>query len=274
MRLEGAKFGLIGYPLGHTLSPFVHKQLFTLSNTESFSYDVMEIPPDKLETEIKNLNALCGYNITIPHKCEIIKYLDNIDPETAGRYGAVNCVLNKNGVSTGYNTDCFGFKKSLEQSGVSLSGKVLVLGFGGAGRMMAMEAKFCGADVTVAVRDTNKIPPEQKSQMAFCDINKIIGEFDLIINSTPVGMYPNIDGCPANDEVIKNAKAVFDAVYNPGDTRLLIKAKEHNITAIGGMAMLVWQAAVAHNIWYNADFRDKDISDIIKKAEEFLINMN
>jgi len=267
------KYALLGYPLKHTLSPYVHGRLFEFSGITDFSYEIMEIPPLKLAGEIKNLNSLCGYNITIPYKCEIIKYTDMLD-ESARKYGAVNCISNKNGVITGYNTDCLGFTESLKTAGIALSGKVLVLGFGGAGRMMATEAALNGAEVTVAVLDLNEVNGAENisNSLTAVNINEIEGEFDLLVNATPVGMYPEIDGIPVEENIVKHCRAVFDAVYNPSKTKLLRVAEKLGINAVGGMAMLVRQAAAAHEIWYGGKFKDANIDDIINGAYKILNN--
>ena len=270
------KFSIIGGSLKHTMSPPIHKRLFELSG-ETAEYSVFEIAEEDLNTAITELDKLNGYNITIPHKVGIIPLISQLD-ETARRYGAVNCVLYKDGVSTGYNTDVYGFLRSLKAGGAQLGGSVLLLGCGGVGRMMAIEACLAGAALTIAVLeifmpvaervsdDIKALCPDAKVNITTLD--KISGNFNLLINATPVGMYPKSDACPVSDDVIKSADSVFDAIYNPVDTVLLTKARSFGKTAIGGMAMLVWQAVVAHEIWDNASYDDSDIAEIIKEMEE------
>jgi shikimate dehydrogenase len=164
----------------------------------------------------------------------------------------------------------------LESEKVVLGGRVLVLGFGGAGRMMAIEAALSGADVTIAVRSPEKVLPQlprlSSGYFSVTNVKHISGGFDLLINSTPVGMYPNNDGCPVSEAVVMNCKAVFDAVYNPRETRLTAIADKLGKTAVGGMAMLVWQAAAAHKIWYSAEFLESDIAKIVDEASKKIIS--
>ncbi len=267
------KYGLLGYPLKHTMSPPIHKRLFELDGNASAEYEVCELPPEELEGKAAYLNSLNGYNITIPYKVDIIKYLDGLD-DSAKRYNSVNCVVRRDGKNIGYNTDCYGFLRSLESAGMSLSGKVLQIGCGGVGRMMAIEAALHGAELTIvslpefiegaeaAKREALALAPE--ASVKVITHSEIAGEFDLLINASPVGMFPKVDECPVTDEVIKSCRNVFEVIYNPAVTRLMEIAGKNGIKAIGGMAMLVWQAAVAHEIWSGAKYNDEDIEKIIK----------
>ena len=146
--------------------------------------------------------------------------------------------------------------------------------------MMAIEACLANSVLTIAVLEdffpqAEKVREDILSLKPDADVKivsfeNIIGNFDLLINATPVGMYPKADACPASDNVIKNTDCVFDAIYNPVETLLLKKAKEYGKKAIGGMAMLVWQAVVAHEIWDNASYKDEDISKIILKMQDIV----
>lgn len=272
-------FALTGYPLGHTMSPPLHQRLFAMAGREG-EYQVLEIPPEELSSQVEELLALDGFNVTIPHKLGIIPYLDELS-NSARRYGAVNTV--KCGEkSIGYNTDVDGFVRALAEAGVELKNKrVLVLGAGGAGRMMAIESCLGGCDVVVAIRmssvpraealaaDIRALRPDAKIRICLMDeLLPLIGEeggFDLLCNATPVGMYPKTDAMPAQEEVIKACGCVFDAIYNPGRTRLLEVAQRHGIPTVGGMSMLVWQAVAAHEIW---DGDRYDPGDIQKLTEE------
>lgn len=267
------KFAVIGHPIGHTMSPFIHQNLFALQGKE-IEYLTLDIAPEELKSAMSGILAtLDGFNITIPHKEVIIPLIDEID-ESANKYNAVNCVLNRKGKAFGYSTDAFGFVKALEASGVSLSGRVLVLGSGGAARTLAREACDRGCKVTIAVRPhsvekAEKLKnwlSENRGKASVCTYDSISGEFDLLVNATPVGMYPNTDAMPVTTEQLKHCKAVFDAVYNPESTLLLKTAKSLNIKTVGGMAMLVWQAVKAHEHWYNAEFDPNDIEKLISDA--------
>lgn len=273
-----SKYALLGYPLGHTMSPPIHKRLFELDGDSGAEYEVCEISPDRLDERAAYLNSLNGYNITIPYKVDIISHLDELD-ESAKRYNSVNCVVNRDGRNIGFNTDCSGFLRSLEAGGAKLGGRVLQIGCGGVGRMMATEAALHGADLTIVslpefiagaeevASEAVKLNPSAKINVITHD--RISGEFDLLMNASPVGMYPKTDDCPVSEDVVKNCKCVFEVIYNPNVTKLMSIAKKNGIPAIGGMAMLVWQAAVAHEIWSGASYNDKDVEKIIEdmKAE-------
>ena len=267
------KFAVIGHPIGHTMSPFIHNNLFKMQQKD-VEYSVFDIHPDSLEqTFYVNLKSLDGFNITIPHKEAILPLIDVVD-ESALKYNAVNCVLNKNGKTYGCSTDAFGFTKALETADVSLSGKILVLGAGGAARTLAREAYDRGCEVTIAVRDGNTTKAEalmqwlnfHKGNAKFTTINKIDEKFDLVINATPVGMYPNTDASILTEKQLKNCTAVFDAVYNPEKTKLLDMAEKLRLKTVGGMSMLVWQAVKAHEFWYDAEFKLEDIENLINEA--------
>ena len=273
-----SKYALLGYPLGHTMSPPIHKRLFELDGDSGAEYEVCEISPDRLDEKAEYLNSLNGYNITIPYKVDIIAHLDELD-ESAKRYNSVNCVVNRDGRNIGFNTDCSGFLRSLEAGGAKLGGRVLQIGCGGVGKMMATEAALHGADLTIVslpefiagaeevAAEAVKLNPSAKISVITHD--KISGEFDLLMNASPVGMYPKTDDCPVSEDVVKSCKCVFEVIYNPNVTKLMSIAANNGIPAIGGMAMLVWQAAVAHEIWSGASYNDKDVEKIIEdmKAE-------
>lgn len=271
------KYALIGHPLGHSMSPFIHKRLFEEAGRQA-EYSLEDIASEDLKEKLPELlKNVTGLNVTIPHKVSVIEFADKLD-ESALRYNSVNCISSKNGVLMGYNTDCDGFLRSVPEN--TLGGKVLLLGCGGVGRMMAIEAARHGADITLAI-----IPEAQN--MADClkkeigerypqipvkivMMNEISGKFDLLVNATPVGMYPKSDVCPVSEEVIENCGAVFDAIYNPTETRLVTIAKNKGIKAVGGMSMLVLQAVVAHEIWDGDSYTKEQIDKIIHEAVEIV----
>ena len=276
-------YAIIGYPLGHTLSPNIHERLFSLSGKEA-NYVKMEIPPEELESKFGELAALGGFNITIPHKVPIIKYCDRLD-DGAARYGSVNCLKNGD-EKVGYNTDVLGFTKSIDLMGASLSSKVLLIGCGGVGRMMAIETALSGGDLTIAllksdealgnavVSEIKKMKPEAQVKLVFIGGNVIAAEdfdekpcFDLIVNASPIGMFPKVDRMPCDENLLENVKYVFDVVYNPRDTLLVKTAEKHGIKAMSGMAMLVSQAVAAHEIWNNSHFEESDIKQLISDME-------
>lgn len=271
----GRDYLLIGHPLGHSMSPFIHKQLFAMSGQDA-TYSLFDVAPDALAHEMPSLLArAAGLNVTIPHKQAVIPFLQRLEGRAA-LYRSVNTVALQDGQAVGYNTDAEGFLLALQAAGVALEGRVLLLGSGGVSRTFACEAALAGCRIVNAVRPGS----EQKG----CDIaaaaralrdvpydvvtyDEIFGDFDLIINGTSVGMFPHADACPVSDGVLRRAGAVFDAVYNPGQTVLLQKAAAYGATAVGGMAMLVWQAAAAHAVWYGARFDGAQMQALIAAAE-------
>lgn len=270
------KFTLIGFPLGHSMSPMIHERLFALKDREA-SYSLTEITPDALNTGTADLKQWKGFNITIPHKQAVIPFLDEIS-ESAKRYGAVNCVVNKGNVLSGYNTDCDGFLRSVES--FPMDGKVLLIGCGGVGRMMAVEAVLAGADLTLGIlprhtrlaaeltRELLTLRPEANIRTALTA--ELDEEFDVIMNASPVGMYPKTNDCPVQDELIEKCSYVFDVIYNPAETLLIKKAKALGKTAVGGGAMLVLQAVKAHELWDGDFYTEQEIQSIIDEMNEVI----
>ncbi len=273
--------GLLGYPLGHTLSPPIHAALFQLQGVCA-DYRIYEIPPQELAKQISTLTTLDWFNVTIPYKTEIIPYLDRLD-QTAARYHSVNlvaCAAEK----VGYNTDVIGFLKSIKQLGAPLNGRVLLLGCGGVGRTVAIETALQGGDLTVAVLERD-LPLAEKAvaemqalkpdtTVKIVTIDQIDGEYDLLINATPVGMYPHINQSPVSEDTVRRAKYLFDVIYNPVETKLMQMAKANGLQTLGGMAMLVHQAVAAHEILDGATFDDAQIAEIITQMERRISHDN
>lgn len=267
------QYALIGHPLGHTMSPFIHQKLFELSGI-SASYRVLDIPPAALSEKMADLKGLDGFNVTIPHKTAIIPYLEEIS-EDARRFGAVNTVACGQAGLRGYNTDCVGFLGSVEEAGFALTGRVLLLGCGGVSRMMAHEVLSRGGRLTIAHRqeDTEMaavlLQELQQRRPGLADtalLHQIAGEFDLLLNGTPVGMYPRPDAMPVTQEIVSRCKGVLDVIYNPTRTLLLATAEKLGIPRTGGMAMLVHQAAAAQEIWNGVSCTAGQLRQVIDGA--------
>lgn len=270
-------FCLIGYPLGHSMSPVIHRELFKINGIDA-EYELKEISPDILAKGIKELDSLDGFNVTIPHKTGIIPHLDSLS-DRAELFGAVNTVDNKNGALIGYNTDCFGFLRALDMAGIELKGRVLLCGSGGVSRMFAFESVLAGADLTIAVRDADvdagnlikkEIFEKLNKAVNVITLDKVDGEYDVLINGTPVGMYPNTDVCVLPKEKVQKCRAVFDAVYNPLETMLLRYARQCGAKYSNGLPMLVWQAAVAQEIWLGVKFTMEQVKSVIEITKEEL----
>jgi len=272
------KYAVVGHPISHSLSPFIHQKLFELDNIDA-QYVALDIAD--LEREYDSaLKSLDGYNVTIPYKLDIIKKLSKIS-QKALLSGSVNTV--KNGeIPEGFTTDGYGFLSAIKaKCGGTVPKDVLIFGYGGAARAIAFECIENGCNISFAVRKKSI----EKAQTLSKEIKDKLGadvyvfstddipqnkSFSLIVNATPVAMFPNVDSCIASDDIIKNADAVFDAVYNPLETVLLKKAKEYNKNAIGSIEMLVYQAAKAHEIWVGATYKDEDLQKICRLTEEKL----
>ena len=268
------KFAVIGHPISHTMSPFIHKELFSARN-EQILYDVLDIPPKELCEKLSLLKQYDGLSVTIPLKTSIIPFLDNID-ENAKICGAANTVNGKD--FKGYTTDAQGFLNALESKGQALKGKILCLGCGGVSRTICFEAAKNGCEITVAVRKQSLEKAQglvddlknydKNLKVYLIDTNEITGDFDLFFNGTPVGMYPNTHEMPVKEEVLDHVKVLFDAVYNPQKTMLITEASKRGITVIDGLSMLVWQAAAQQEIWDNIKIEPQTAEKTIQKASE------
>ena len=201
--------------------------------------------------------------------------------DRAELFGAVNTVDVREDKIVGHNTDCIGFLRALESADITLGGNVLLCGSGGVARMIAFETILAGAQLTVAVRESDipaaeeiKKEIEQKTGktctvMLLADVSD---SYDLIVNGTPVGMYPHMDACPLPKEIIQKAGAVFDVIYNPLETKFVKYAKEAGLKYSGGLSMLVWQAAVAEEIWNDVKFSVDDIKKVTEITGRELTN--
>ncbi|NLM04474.1 MAG: shikimate dehydrogenase [Clostridiales bacterium] len=249
-------FAVIGDPISHSLSPVFQNYFINKRNINAI-YIPLHITTESLGHSMDLLkNNFHGFNVTIPHKENIMEYLDEIDP-LAMEYGAVNTVKNLDGRFIGYNTDGIGFTKSIEKIDINIrDSNVLLLGAGGAGKVIASEIIKSHGNLTIANRSidrANKLKSEleklYKSPVNICPLNNIDGNFDIIINTTSVGMYPHMDKSPVNLNVIKNSKLVYDVIYNPFETKLLQIGKELGTKTINGLPMLVYQGLSSFEIW-------------------------
>ena len=231
--------GLLGRKLGHSYSPQIHALL------GAYSYRLIEMEPEAVGPFLK-AGAFTGLNVTIPYKKTAIPYLDALSPE-ARRLGAVNTILRREGRLIGHNTDYFGFRWLVEKSGLQLAGKkALVLGSGGASNTASAVLEELGARVVVISR-TGENNYHNLSRHA---------DAAVIVNATPVGMYPNTGISPLDLGQFANLEGVLDAVYNPARTQILLDAERRGLTAVNGLWMLVAQAKESAQ-W----FTGKPISD-------------
>ena len=254
------RFAVLGESLGHTWSPYIHNTVFAACGRDAV-YLPITVPKDKLSSAVDVLRScFAGFNVTIPYKERIMPLLDEIDA-AARACGAVNTVENRNGRLIGHITDGLGMLSALEKGGVRTHGvHALILGGGGAARVAGYEFLTRGGRVTFAVRNEEKgralarelgdTQPDGAARISVCPLAEIPGAYDVLINCTPVGMYPRTDACPVEDGVISRCAAVFDAVYNPRTTLLLARAQALSIPTVEGLGMLFDQAIEAQRFWF------------------------
>ena len=257
---ETQRFAVLGESLGHTWSPYIHNTVFAACGRDEV-YLPITVPKDKLSSAVDVLRScFAGFNVTIPYKERIMPLLDEIDA-AARACGAVNTVENRNGRLIGHITDGLGMLSALERGGVRTHGvHALILGGGGAARVAGYEFLTRGGRVTFAVRNEEKgralarelgdTQLDGAARIGVCPLTEIPGAYDVLINCTPVGMYPRTDTCPVEDGVISRCAAVFDAVYNPRTTQLLARAQALSIPTVEGLGMLFDQAIEAQRFWF------------------------
>ena len=256
--------GLIGYPLSHSLSPKIHTAALKACGLQG-EYSLFPIPPEDkqgLQDLLTRLRAgeLHGLNVTIPHKQNVIEFLDELTP-TAKSISAVNTIYLRDSKLIGDNTDAAGFLSDLHsffgnrKSEIENRKSVLVLGAGGSARAVVYTLLNDGWNVTISARrieqahDLAGTVTEYKVQVTSYDDFQL-STFNLLINTTPVGMSPNVDSSPLpNDVSLKPDMFVYDLVYNPRETKLVRDARAQGLSAATGLGMLIEQAALSFEIW-------------------------
>ena len=268
---------LLGLPLGHSISPAMHNRVFEKLGMD-YCYMPVEVSPEDLGTVFAGLTKMNvgGFNVTIPHKINIISHLDELDP-LARAIGAVNTICIKNGKTKGYNTDGEGFVRSLEEkTGISAQGKqFFILGCGGAVRAIAMTLAFKEAEKVYICNRTlskaKKLTEEINEKISDCaeaveqtpeTIKPFLQGCDVLINGTQLGMHPNVDKSPIDKSLLRKDLIVSDIVYNPLRTKLLKDAQELGCTVVDGLGMLIYQGAAAFQIWTGVEPLIKDMSEV------------
>ncbi len=262
--INSKKICLLGDPVEHSLSPVMHNAAFSKLGLD-FVYEAWRVEEEELGVVIKEIKTsqIKGANITIPHKVKVMKFLDEID-DMALKIGAVNTIVNDNGKLKGFNTDALGFSKAMEEQGVKLKDKKIVLfGAGGVARAIAFQSVLEGGKLVIINRTLekaeeikNKIKFELKKEieiLALLDKGKLRGETmeaDIIINATSLGMFPQVNGSVIPSNFLHPDLAVMDLVYSPIETKLLRESKEIGCKKIiNGIEMLVHQGALSFEIW-------------------------
>lgn len=238
------KCGLLGRKLGHSYSPQIHAML------GGYSYELFEKEPEEIEDFLKN-GDWSGINVTIPYKKDVIPYLDELSP-LAQRLGAVNTIVRRNGKLIGHNTDYYGFMSMVEQSGLQIAGKkCLVFGSGGVSRPAVAALKELGGNVTIISHRENI--PENLVQHA---------DAAVVVNATPVGMYPNVGTSPVDLGLFPQLEGVLELIFNPARTRIMLDAEQRGLTALNGLWMLVAQAKEASEWFTESTIADDVIHSI------------
>lgn len=251
---------LVGYPVEHSMSPAMHNAAFKALGLDA-EYRLAAVEPGRLGSFIETLREpkVMGANVTIPHKVAVMRHLDQVD-ETARAIGAVNTVVHRDGMLTGYNTDATGGVKALTEAYGGLEGSdVTVLGAGGASRAISYQVSRFECRVTVLNRSVDRarrlvedLRPTARAELNYGALDQlpaIIGDTDVLINTTPVGMSPSTSDSPVPAGLLHGGLFVYDLIYNPVKTRLLRDAEAKGARVLSGVNMLVYQGAEAFKMW-------------------------
>ncbi len=262
---ETKVIGIIGFPVEHSFSPAMHNAAFRHLGL-NYVYVPFPVKPNHVAKAVKGIKGLGlkGVNVTVPHKSAVMQFLDELSPE-AELIGAVNTIVNENGILKGYNTDAPGFIKSLELDGrISPGGKrFFITGAGGAARAVSVQLALAGAAEIVF---STPFPEEVKGLKTTIEessrtvvgeaywnadeIAEYLGKTDVLVNATPLGMHPNTEHMPpVRLEALPGGAMVCDLIYNPRETQLLREARAKGLPVLNGMGMLLYQGAIAFKLW-------------------------
>ena len=279
MNIKGSTniVGLIGHPVEHSFSPPMHNAAFEALDMD-YVYVPFDVDPGNLESAIEGASALNikGFNVTIPHKVEVMKYLNELD-EVASLIGAVNTIDFKD--LKGYNTDGIGAIKAIEEETSIKNKNVVIAGAGGASRAISFYiAKYGAESLTILNRNVEKAESlagdvldsgliGEVNSDSISEIGNCLAESDILIDTTPLGMHPHIDDEPiACAEAMHDDLVVFDAVYNPNETSLLKEAIKAGAKPVYGIKMLLYQGAESFRIWTGRDAPVDVMEDALKKT--------
>ncbi len=247
------RYGLLGEKLGHSFSKEIHNML------GDYSYDLIEVAKEDFDSFVAS-GDFDGVNVTIPYKEAIIPSLKYID-DAAKAIGAVNTVVRKSDALYGYNTDFYGMVKLINHAKVGIKGrKIAILGTGGTAKTARAVAEHLGAKEILTVSRTDK-----PDTITYDTLYSQHRDIEVVINTTPKGMYPNADECPLDLDKFHKLFGVIDAIYNPLRTTLVVEAKKRGIRAEGGLYMLVAQAVRASEIFFDKKYGEKTIDKIYRK---------
>ena len=253
------KYGLIGEHLGHSFSKQIQTRIAEIENVKDYDYQLVELDKEEFK-EFMEKKDFKGINVTIPYKKDVIPYLDEMD-ESAKAIGAVNTIINVDGKLKGYNTDFGGFLYMVKAHNVHMEGKkVLIIGNGGACAAVKAVCKHENAkDIVIVSRSANR------GAISYDEMYTSHLDADIVVNTSPVGMFPNIVNAPIDVSWFHKLECVLDVVYNPILTRLCFEAQEADIKRVIGLEMLIAQAKYAFEIFENISFDDSIIDEIKKE---------
>lgn len=253
------KYGLIGEHLGHSFSKQIQTRIAEIENVKDYDYQLVELDKEEFK-EFMEKKDFKGINVTIPYKKDVIPYLDEMD-ESAKAIGAVNTIINVDGKLKGYNTDFGGFLYMVKAHNVHMEGKkVLIIGNGGACAAVKAVCKHENAkDIVIVSRSANR------GAISYDEMYTSHLDADIVVNTSPVGMFPNIVNAPIDVSWFHKLECVLDVVYNPILTRLCFEAQEADIKRVIGLEMLIAQAKYAFEIFENMSFDDSIIDEIKKE---------
>lgn len=253
------KYGLIGEHLGHSFSKQIQTRIAEIENVKDYDYQLVELDKEEFK-EFMEKKDFKGINVTIPYKKDVIPYLDEMD-ESAKAIGAVNTIINVDGKLKGYNTDFGGFLYMVKAHNVHMEGKkVLIIGNGGACAAVKAVCKHENAkDIVIVSRSANR------GAISYDEMYTSHLDADIVVNTSPVGMFPNIVNAPIDVSWFHKLECVLDVVYNPILTRLCFEAQEADIKRVIGLEMLIAQAKYSFEIFENMSFDDSIIDEIKKE---------
>ena len=258
------QYGLIGEKLGHSFSASIHKML------KSNPYELIELSHDQIDAFFKE-RAFSAINVTIPYKTTVLPYLSHIS-EQAQEIGAVNTIVNRGGSLWGYNTDFYGLCALIEHADIFVKGKkVAILGTGGTSKTALAVAKHLGAKAIFVVSRT-----VGNGAISYAELYKKHTDIDVIINTTPVGMYPYTEETPIDLSAFQNLSGVIDAIYNPICTKLVLDAKKRGVKAEGGLYMLAAQAVYASELFldyvYEEGTTDRIYQTLLQQTQNIVLS--
>lgn len=255
--MEKHLYGLIGEKLGHSLSPQIHERIINHLGIKGH-YDLYELERERVGDAVKAFKLLGfnGINVTIPYKIDVIQHLDWISEE-AEKIGAVNTIHFNDNKIFGYNTDYYGFGMMLDAFGVSVEGKkIAVLGTGGSASSVVCYFRDKGAKEIVLVSREEKDGCITYEELASSE------PMDIIVNTTPLGMFPKVEKSPVSKETLSKFQVAVDLIFNPLETLFLKYARESGLKTVNGLYMLVGQAIKAQEIWNNTVIEEKVVEEI------------